>query len=131
VKAEEQTKGFAMTDNRMGSSPEGSGLQLIAFNLEGQSYGHPVTAVDRALPMVSVSLLPQGPAIALGVINLHGQIHPVVDLWGRFCLFPREYGLAARLSVVRMSQRARALPCEKVLDQSALPGRPCAPLFGG
>jgi purine-binding chemotaxis protein CheW len=65
--------------------------------------------------MVSVSSLPQAPAITLGVINLHGQILPVLDLRRRFGLPPREYGLAARLLVVRTSRRVLALPVDEVL----------------
>jgi|GEM_PF-1116487 hypothetical protein len=52
-----------MTDDRVRSGPEGSALQLVVFDLEGQRYGLPVAAVDRALPMVSVSSLPQAPGI--------------------------------------------------------------------
>jgi purine-binding chemotaxis protein CheW len=88
---------------------------LVVFDLDGQRYGLPVAAVDRALPMVSVSLLPQGPAIALGVINLHGQVLPVLDLRRRFRLPSCEYGLNARLLVVRTSRRVLALPVDEVL----------------
>jgi purine-binding chemotaxis protein CheW len=115
VKAEEQNKAFAMTDNRVGSSPESSKLQLVVFDLEGQRYALPVSAVDRVLPMVSVSSLPHAPTVALGVINLYAQILPVLDLRRRFGLLPCEYGLAARLLVVRTSRRVLALPVDEVL----------------
>ena len=106
---------FAMRNGKVGSGGQGSVLQLVVFELHGQRYGLPVTLVDRVLPMVSVSSLPQAPAITLGVINLHGQILPVLDLRRRFGLPPREYGLAARLLVVRTSRRVLALPVDEVL----------------
>jgi purine-binding chemotaxis protein CheW len=104
-----------MTDDKLGPELQHPALPLVVFNLEGQRYGLPVAAVERVLPMAAVSLLPQAPAITLGVINLHGQIVPVLDLRRRFGLSPREYGLAARLLVVRTSRRVLALPVDEVL----------------
>jgi len=104
-----------MTDDRVGSGREGSALQLVVFDLEGQRYALPLGAVDRVLPMVAVSSLPKAPAIALGVINLHGQVLPVLDIRRRFGLPTREYGLAARLLVVRSSRRVMVLPTDEVL----------------
>jgi purine-binding chemotaxis protein CheW len=104
-----------MTNGKVDPGPQSSALQLVVFVVEGQRYGLPVAAVERVLPMVAVSLLPQAPAITLGVINLHGQILPVLDLRRRFGLPPRVYGLAARLFVVRTSRRTLALPVEEVL----------------
>jgi chemotaxis signal transduction protein len=40
------------------------------FVLEQQRYALDLRAVERLLPMVAVSPLPEGPPIALGVINL-------------------------------------------------------------
>lgn len=65
--------------------------------------------------MVAVAPLPQGPAVALGVINLHGQAIPVVDIRRRFGLPSRDYGLTAHLLVARTSRRLLAVPVDEVL----------------
>ena len=90
-------------------------LELVVFDLDGQRYALPVTTAERVLPMVAVSPLPRAPAIALGVINLHGQILPVLDIRRRFGLPPREYGLANHLLVARTSRRTLAVPVDEVL----------------
>lgn len=90
-------------------------LQLVVFVIEGERYALPLPAVERVLPMVAVSPLPKAPAIALGVINLHGQVIPVVDIRRRFDLPPRDYGLTARLLVARTIRRLLALPVDEVL----------------
>lgn len=46
-------------------------LRLVVFSIEGQRYALPLNDVERVLPMVAVSPLPQAPAVVLGVINLH------------------------------------------------------------
>jgi purine-binding chemotaxis protein CheW len=93
-------------------------LRLVVFDLDGQAYAIPLPSVERVLPMVAVSPLPKAPAIALGVINLHGQILPVLDIRRRFGLPPREYGLTARLLVARTSQRTLAMPVDEVMGVS-------------
>lgn len=93
-------------------------LQLVVFKIEGQQYALPLHAVERILPMVAVSPLPQAPAVALGVINVHGQVLPVLDIRRRFGLPPRDYDLRSNLLVARTSRRTLALPVDEVLGVS-------------
>jgi len=109
-------------------------LQLVVFRLEAQLYALPLDAVERVLPMVAVSSLPQAPSLVLGVINWHGQVVPVLDLRRRLGYPACEYGLGAHLLVARTPLRRLALPVDAVLDvwavaatavtapQSVLPG---------
>lgn len=94
---------------------ESSVITLVVFDIEGQRYALPLHDVERVLQMVAVSPLPKAPAVALGVINLHGKIIPVVDVRRRFGLAPRDYGLAAHLLVARTIRRSLALPVDGVL----------------
>ena len=104
----------------MGSASENSTLQsallrLVVFSIDGQRYALPLSAAERVLPMVAVSPLPQAPAVALGVINLHGKVIPVLDFRRRLRLPPCDYGLAAHLLVARTRQRTLALPVDEAL----------------
>jgi purine-binding chemotaxis protein CheW len=96
-------------------------LRLVVFALEGQRYALPLSATERVLPMVAVSALPKAPAIALGLINFHGQAIPVVDIRRRFNLPPRDYGLDAHLLVARTSRRILAVPVDRVLGVTEVP----------
>ncbi|MBI3912320.1 MAG: purine-binding chemotaxis protein CheW [Armatimonadetes bacterium] len=90
-------------------------LPLVVFAIEGQRYGLSLPVVERVLPMVEVSPLPQAPAIALGVINLHGRAVPVVDIRRRFGLPPRDYGLTGNLLVAQTKRRTLVLPVDEVV----------------
>ena len=90
-------------------------IQLVVFLIEGQRYALHLPAVERVLPMVAVSPLPKAPDVALGVINLHGRVIPVVDLRRRFGLPPHDYGLSAHLLVVRTARRTLAIAAEEVI----------------
>ncbi len=90
-------------------------LQLVVFTLDGRRYGLELSSVERVFPMVAVSPLPQGPAIALGIVNVHGRIVPVVDVRRRFGLPGRDYGLSTQLLVARTARRVLALPVDEVI----------------
>jgi purine-binding chemotaxis protein CheW len=92
-----------------------SRVDLVVFVIDGQRYALALGAVERVLPMVAVSPLPAGPAIALGVINVHGTVVPVVDVRRRFGLPARDFGVTTRLLIARAGRRTLAIPADEVL----------------
>ncbi len=90
-------------------------FHLVVFLLAEQQYALPLPMVERVLPMVAVSPLPQAPPMTLGVINIHGTVVPVLDLRRRFGFPPHEYGLAAHVLLARTTRRTLALPVDAVL----------------
>ena len=90
-------------------------IRLVAFVIDGNHYGLPLEQVERVLPLVAVSPLPKAPASAAGIINLHGQVVPVLDVRRRFGFPTRGYGLSAHLVIARASRRTVALPVDEAL----------------
>ncbi len=99
----------------MSATLERSILQLVVFLIHDQRYALPVLSVDRVLPMVAVTPLPNLPAVALGVINVHGQVIPILDIRHRLGFPPKVYGLETHLLVARTTRRTVALPVDEVL----------------
>lgn len=54
--------------------------QYVTFQLGAELFGVEVTRAREILSLVSVTKVPQTPDYLLGVINLRGQVVPVVDL---------------------------------------------------
>ena len=54
--------------------------QYVTFNLGGDQYGLAVTQTREILDLVPVTKIPRTPAEMLGVINLRGQVVPIVDM---------------------------------------------------
>lgn len=106
---------MAMNCGPVDHAVRSSVITLVVFDIEGQRYALPLNEVERVLPMVAVSPLPKAPAVAIGVINLHGRIIPVLDVRRRFGLPSRDYGLTAHLLVARTIRRSLALPVDEVL----------------
>src|SRR5204862_2893560 len=74
-----------------------------------------LSAVERIVRMVEITPLPQAPPIILGVINVQGQIVPVVNARRRFRLPDREITLEDHLLIARTSRRPVALVADVVV----------------
>ncbi|PLX83133.1 MAG: chemotaxis protein CheW [Desulfuromonas sp.] len=54
--------------------------QFVTFNLGNELFGVPVEKTREVLTLIAVTRVPQTPDYMLGVINLRGQVVPVVDM---------------------------------------------------
>lgn len=80
--------------------------RCVVFSLDGLSYAVRLSCVRRVVRAVEVTPLPKAPSIVVGVINLAGQIIPVVDLRRRFGLPERETELSDQLIVAHAARPA-------------------------
>ena len=90
--------------------------QYVVFLLDEQRYTLPLTRIERVVSATYITPLPQAPAIIWGVVNIQGQIVPVVNLRKRFHLPERELELSDQFLVVHTSRRIVALVVDTVLD---------------
>jgi purine-binding chemotaxis protein CheW len=59
--------------------------QFLLFRIGTQDFGLPIGAVEEVAQLPSsLTLLPKAPAFVLGVMNLRGQVVPVIDQARRF-----------------------------------------------
>jgi chemotaxis signal transduction protein len=54
-------------------------LAALLVRVAGRQFGLPLTAVERVLPMAYVLSLPEMGQGLVGMLNLHGEVVPVVD----------------------------------------------------
>jgi purine-binding chemotaxis protein CheW len=59
---------------------EGPGIQLLLFSLGGESYAFPLERVREVVKPGPTTPVPSIPKHILGVMNLRGEILPVLDL---------------------------------------------------
>lgn len=96
---------------------------LIVFALEGRRYALPLSDVDKVLRVMALTQLPKAPDIVLGVVNIRGQVIPVVDMRRRFHLPGRGIALTDQLIVAHTARRPVALIADAVLDVIAYPAQ--------
>ena len=87
---------------------------MVVFRLEEQRFALPLGVVERIIRAVAVTPLPEAPDIMHGLIDLEGQILPVLNLRRRIGLPEREITPEDHFLIVRAAQRQAVL----VIDQA-------------
>ncbi|RJP56021.1 MAG: purine-binding chemotaxis protein CheW [Deltaproteobacteria bacterium] len=88
--------------------------RYVVFTLDGRQYALHLYIVERILRIVEITPLPKAPEIVLGVVNVRGEVIPVVNIRKRFRLSEREIDLSDRLIIARTSKRTVALVVDEV-----------------
>jgi purine-binding chemotaxis protein CheW len=88
--------------------------QLVVFELDAQHYAVPLSRVQRVVRMVEVTPLPKGPDVVLGVIDLQGDIIPVMSMRKRFGLPEPQCNLSNQLIVADTVTRSVAMVVNSV-----------------
>ena len=94
---------------------------LLVFSLDGQRYALNLASVDRVIHAVEMISLPKVSGIILGLINLQGQVFPVLDLRKQLGLPEREVQLTDHLIIAHTSRWKVALvvnTVHAVIEQS-------------
>ena len=83
--------------------------QLVVFTRDSQQYALPLASVQRVVRTVEVTPLPKAPEIVQGVIDIQGNIVPVMSMRKRFGLAEPEVSLSDQLIVADTATRSIAL----------------------
>jgi purine-binding chemotaxis protein CheW len=90
--------------------------QLLIFTIEDQRYALRLAAVDRVVRAAAVTPLPKAPEVVLGVLDLQGQVIPVINLRLRFSLPQREILSTDQYLIARANTRTVALAVDSVVS---------------
>jgi len=90
--------------------------QIVVFTLDEQLYALPLPTVIKVIHAVEVRRLPKAPEIIIGIINIKGQIIPVVNIRNRLKLKEHEIEPDDRLIITNTGKRLIALLVDSVTD---------------
>jgi chemotaxis signal transduction protein len=108
---------------------------VLLIRLSDRRFGLPLAAVERVMPMAFVLPLPESQSDLIGVLNLHGEILPVIDLRPRLGMTTPAMNADQRLVLVCGSDRFLLWvdAIEDVLPaadaQSTVPSQVASPLI--
>jgi purine-binding chemotaxis protein CheW len=106
---------------------------LLVFSVEAQRYALRISCVLRVLPMLHIEPLPSAPDVVAGMINVAGQVVPVMSLRRRLGLSERQARLSDVLVLAKAGEITAALPADTVvgvLDPAHVP-MPAADIVPG
>ena len=98
--------GFKGTDTR----------QFVVFRIGQEEYGVDIQKVSIIEKMMNIARVPTTPAYILGVINLRGEIIPVMDLRQRFDMPAREPDDDTRIIIFRIGEVALGMLVDLVSE---------------
>jgi purine-binding chemotaxis protein CheW len=112
---------FGMTLVKWRSKFMGMTNSFLLFSVEEIQYALDVATVKRIVRAVEVTLLPDAPAFVRGLINVAGDIIPVIDMRLRLGLPSREMELRDRFILTNVAGLPMALLVDRVEGVVELP----------
>ena len=70
---------MATLDDNIKTQLSGKTLQVVTFALGSEEYGVDISQVQEINRMVTITHVPRAPQFMEGVINLRGQLIPIID----------------------------------------------------
>jgi len=100
----------------------------VVFRIDRQHYALPLDQVIRAVRMVAFTPVPDVPRSVLGIINMAGQMLPVIDLRLLFGQAGTDPELQDVLLIIQMQGQLAAIIVDEVLNvQEFMPKQVQAP----
>ncbi len=81
--------------------------QYIVVKLDSEQYGIDISFIDNIVRMQQITRVPKSQSYFSGVINLRGEIIPVMNLRLRFELEPKEHTNATRIIIIKPESNAK------------------------
>ncbi len=110
-------------------------VELCAFRVGDEEYVIDLRRIREIVQPLPVTAVPRAPDFVEGVIDLRGEVMPLVDVRRRLGLPPRPHGARPKVLVVNLAGRALALLVDGVSEVMRIPrsaiGAPPALLAAG
>jgi len=96
-------------------------VQVVSFKLGSEEYGVEIAQVQEINRMVAVTHVPRAPQFMEGVINLRGQLIPIIDLRARFGMKRAEHTKNTRIVVTEIGAKRVGMVVDSVSEVLRLP----------
>ncbi|MDA3900772.1 MAG: chemotaxis protein CheW [Spirochaetes bacterium] len=105
----------------VGDDIDNEANQYVTFLISGESYGVEVLCVKEILGMTDVTPVPNTLSFMKGVINLRGEVVPVVDMRIKFGMSEKEYDAFTVIIIVEVKRRLIGMIVDAVSDVADIP----------
>jgi len=96
--------------------------QLVVFDLSDEAYGVDIAAVREIMRMQEITEVPRAPEFVEGVINLRGNVVPIVELGQRLGHSAKERDKETRIVVMDIAGHDIGMIVDKVSEVLRIPG---------
>ncbi len=96
-------------------------IQLVSFSVGNEDYGVHIGQVQEIIRMTTITHLPQTEEYVKGIINLRGNIIPIIDMRMKFNMEALAYSELTRVIVVNMNDKLVGIVVDSVARVLELP----------
>jgi purine-binding chemotaxis protein CheW len=96
-------------------------IQIVSFRLASEEYGVDISQVQEIIRMVEITHVPRAPRFMEGVINLRGQLIPIIDLRTRFAMTRAEHTKSTRIIVTEIGTKKVGIIVDSVSEVINIP----------
>ena len=89
-------------------------MQIVCFKIGGEEYGIEILKVQEILKLPKITKLPKSAEFIIGVIDLRGQVIPIIDLSTRFGISESQDSRNLRAIVVDINGKKVGLAIDSV-----------------
>lgn len=107
--------------------------QFISFSVGEEEYGLELLRVKEVIRVREITWLPKAPSFVKGIINLRGDVIPIIDLRDRFGLEAKEASASTRVIVVEVGGKMMGMVVDSASQVVRIPADqidPPPPVFG-
>lgn len=112
---------MATLDDSIKTQLSGKTLQVVTFALASEEYGVDIAQVQEINRMVTITHVPRAPQFMEGVINLRGQLIPIIDLRSRFGMERSERTKNTRIVVTEIGSKRIGMVVDSVSEVLRIP----------
>jgi purine-binding chemotaxis protein CheW len=99
----------------------GEFVKVVSFHLGNEEYGVDIAQVQEIIRMVEITHVPRAPRFMEGVINLRGQLIPIIDLRTRFAMPRVEQTKSTRIVVTEIGSKKVGIIVDSVSEVINIP----------
>jgi purine-binding chemotaxis protein CheW len=96
-------------------------LQLVSFKMGNEEFGIDILNVKEIIRMLNITKIPNSPVYMEGIINLRGQVIPVIDLRTKLGMPKRKADTDTRIVVVDIEGRTVGFLVDAVSEVLRIP----------
>jgi purine-binding chemotaxis protein CheW len=123
-----------LDESRQDQQSEQELNQLISFRVGDEEYGLDILRVKEVIRLRGITRLPRAPSFVKGIINLRGDVIPIIDLRDKFGLEHRDYTEMTRVIVVDLEGKLVGMVVDSASQVVRIPSDqidPPPPIVGG
>jgi purine-binding chemotaxis protein CheW len=109
-------------------------IQLVTFSIGEEEFGVDILRVQEIIRMMDITKVPKAPDFVEGVINLRGNVIPIIDLRKRFGMEARERDKHTRTIVIEINNMIVGFIVDAVSEVLRIPSdtvEPPPPVVAG